>query len=179
MKIKITEQRQAITIERSPITVEKGRAHLSFSLPVGEFSAVYGYRGNQYYEPIVEGVAKIPSHLLTESKYVQLSVIETAEDSIVSIKCEPLRVIRLSDSLSRQFEIYGAFSEEDAKQQLAKLAEDVERIDEKIAQFNGRMEGYEKELKELREELAKAVETIAQSAQRIYALENDNDPLKG
>lgn len=127
MKIKIIKGR-AVTVDRSAIVVENAEARVFFQLPAGNWTAIFGNAGNQYYAEIKDGAARVPSFLLTRTAYIILSVVRTDVDEPEPIPCEPLRVRCLADSLRRQFEISGAMTEQDARDQLAELAEDMERM---------------------------------------------------
>lgn len=151
------------------VYVEQGTAEVSFLLPkdVGYHARLECPSGVQI-EEIISGKARFR---VQRKGVYSMSVIES-ENPLKVYRVGDFEVVSLNDRLKSVYEMRPIFSEDTDRARLESVIMQNSALQSSVADLI-------REKNAIKEELDNALSKIANLARRIYALENDNDPLRG
>lgn len=135
MTYKLLSTGVCVVSDRTPILTDiKDGCELSFLLPDEKpyVAMLIDKLGAKYRVKVVDGKAALPREVMFP-QYLQVYLLKLSADGVErAIACEPLKVARLADMLTTQFEVSGGLTEPDLRQTVQDLQAELSNIKERL-----------------------------------------------
>lgn len=180
MKYKLLDTGQGILEDRTSIFFDiNGNCELPFLMPSeGRYVGIFTDRRNvRLKEEFKEDVLKVPAAFTVPGLYqLQVVKIDEAGQVLKTWDCEPIKILSLDRNLKTEFELIGAASEEDIRQQMSTSLTDIAGLKASVSVLAEESKQTDKTLSEVIERYNEAIKVINDLAERVASLEAEGDP---